>query len=54
MPGRIFLKNGVHVGAGTIIENASNKDLIIPEKTQIPARSYVVNGGDGNPVVVGG
>ena len=53
-PGRIFLKDGVRVGAGTIIENACRKDLIIPEQTQIPARSYVVNDGEGRPRVVGG
>ena len=53
-PGRIFLKDGVRVGAGTIIENACSKDLVIPEKTSIPARSYVVNDGAGMPRLVGG
>tara|TARA_B100001250_G_scaffold414271_1_gene451646 strand:+ start:6700 stop:7980 length:1281 start_codon:yes stop_codon:yes gene_type:complete len=53
-PGRIFLQNGVRVGAGTIIENACRKDLVIPEKTHIPARAYVINDGDGNPRTVGG
>ena len=53
-PGRIFLQNGVRVGAGTIIENACGKDLVIPENTHIPARSYVINDGNGAPRIIGG
>jgi serine acetyltransferase len=48
-PGRVQLGNGVRVGAGTIIENASELDLVIPAQAQIPARSYVVNDGCGQP-----
>ncbi|HIG53332.1 MAG TPA: hypothetical protein EYQ18_04980, partial [Candidatus Handelsmanbacteria bacterium] len=42
-PGKITLGSGVRIGAGTIIENASELDLVIPERAEIPARSYVTN-----------
>ena len=48
-PGRVVLGEGVRIGAGTIIENASELDLFIPEQGEIPARSYVVNDGCGQP-----
>jgi len=48
-PGRVQLGEGVRVGAGTIIENASELDLLIPDRAEIPARSYVVNNGCGQP-----
>ncbi len=48
-PGKVQLGEGVRVGAGTIIENASELDLVIPDRAQIPARSYVVNNGCGQP-----
>jgi serine acetyltransferase len=48
-PGRVELGEGVRVGAGTIIENASELDLVIPPRAEIPARSYVVNNGCGQP-----
>ena len=47
--GRIVLGDRVRVGDGTIIENSTELDLIIPEKSEIPARSHVVNDGFGNP-----
>ena len=47
-PGRIHLGDGVRVGDGTIIENSTELDLIIPDKSEIPARSNVVNDGFGN------
>ncbi len=53
-PGRIYLNDGVRVGAGTIIENACSKDLVISEKSSIPARSYIINDGTGRPRFVGG
>jgi hypothetical protein len=37
------------VGDGTIIENTSAIDLIIPDKAEIPARSHVANDGFGHP-----
>ena len=48
-PGRICLGKGVRVGDGTVIENSTELDLVIPDKTEIPARSHVVNDGFGNP-----
>ena len=48
-PGRIRLADGVRVGDGTIIENVSELDLLIPEKAEIPARSHVTNDGFGTP-----
>ena len=51
-PGRVRLGAGVRVGAGTIIENGSELDLIIPEKAEIPARRHVTNDGFGNPEFV--
>ncbi len=48
-PGQICLGQGVRVGDGTVIENSTELDLIIPEKSEIPARSHVVNDGFGNP-----
>ena len=49
LPGRVVLGESVRVGAGTIIENASELDLLIPDQAEIPARSYVVNDGCGQP-----
>ena len=51
-PGEIKLGQGVRIGAGTIIENASEHALIIPDHTEIPARSYVANDGSGRPKFV--
>lgn len=51
-PGAIKLGAGVRVGAGTVIENASPLDLVIPDQAAIPARSYVVNDGCGRPKFV--
>ncbi len=48
-PGRIRLGKGVRVGDGTVIENSTELDLVIPDKSEIPARSHVVNDGFGNP-----
>ncbi len=48
-PGKILLGQGVRVGDGTVIENSTELDLIIPDKSEIPARSHVVNDGFGNP-----
>ncbi|HAA73981.1 TPA: hypothetical protein DCE37_02535 [Candidatus Latescibacteria bacterium] len=48
-PGRICLGEGVRVGDGTVIENSTELDLLIPDKSEIPARSHVVNDGFGNP-----
>ena len=53
-PGRIRLADGVRVGDGTIIENVSELDLIIPEKAEIPARSHITNDGFGTPRYVRG
>ncbi|MBT3604139.1 MAG: hypothetical protein HOE48_02505 [Candidatus Latescibacteria bacterium] len=47
-PGRIRLGHGVRVGDGTIIENSTELDLIIPKQSEIPARSHVINDGFGN------
>lgn len=52
-PGRVVLGPGVRVGAGTIIENESELDLVIPGKADIPARSHVNNNGFGSPRYVG-
>jgi UDP-3-O-[3-hydroxymyristoyl] glucosamine N-acyltransferase len=49
MPGSIRLGQGVRVGAGTILENESQLDLIIPDQADIPARSHVTNDGFGRP-----
>ena len=51
-PGKITLGQGVRIGAGTVIENASELDLVIPERAEIPARSYVTNDGCGQPKFV--
>lgn len=48
-PGKICLGNGVRVGDGTIIENSTELDLVIPDKSEIPARSHILNDGFGNP-----
>ena len=48
-PGKICLGQGVRVGDGTVIENSTELDLTIPDKSEIPARSHVVNDGFGNP-----
>jgi len=48
-PGKICLGEGVRVGDGTVVENSTELDLVIPEKSEIPARSHVVNDGFGNP-----
>lgn len=48
-PGRIVLGQGVRVGDGTVVENETEIDLIIPDRAQIPARSHVTNDGFGNP-----
>ena len=54
VPGWIRIGPGVRIGAGTIIENSSALDLIIPEKAEIPARRHVNNDGFGNPQFVTG
>ena len=51
-PGEVKLGRGVRIGAGTIIENASELDLVIPDRAEIPARSYVTNDGIGQPKFV--
>ena len=48
-PGKIILGDHVRVGDGTIVENSTELDLIIPDKSEIPARSHIVNDGFGNP-----
>ena len=48
-PGRIVLGRGVRVGDGTVVENQTEIDLVIPDRAQIPARSHVTNDGFGNP-----
>jgi serine acetyltransferase len=48
-PGRILIGSGVHVGDGTIIENRSELDLVIPDQAQIPALSHITNDGNSNP-----
>ena len=52
VPGRIILGDHVRVADGTVIENNLSADLIIGDNTQIPARSYVINDGKGNPKLV--
>jgi serine O-acetyltransferase len=52
-PGAIRLGKDVRVGDGTIIENTSAIDLIIPDRAEIPARSHVANDGFGHPRYVG-
>ncbi len=51
-PGDIRLEENVRVGDGTIIENVTECDLVIPKNTQIAARSHVVNDGAGHPKFV--
>lgn len=51
-PGAIKLGQGVRIGAGTIIENSSELDLIIPDRAEIPARSHMTNDGCGQPKFV--
>ena len=53
-PGAIRLGAGVRVGAGTIIENDSPLDLVVPNQATIPVRSHVVNDGCGRPKFVRG
>ncbi len=48
-PGKIYIGERVRIGDGTIIENTSEMDLIIPNRSQIPARSHVANDGFGFP-----
>ena len=48
-PGRIYIGDEVRIGDGTVIENTSEMDLIIPNRAQIPARSHVANDGFGFP-----
>ena len=48
-PGRIYIGDEVRIGDGTVIENTSEMDLIIPNRSQIPARSHVANDGFGFP-----
>jgi len=49
VPGRIILGDHVRIADGTIIENNLPIDLIIDDRVHIPARSYVINDGKGNP-----
>ena len=51
-PGRIVLGDGVRVGDGTVVENQTEIDLVIPDRAQIHARSHVTNDGFGNPTFV--
>jgi serine acetyltransferase len=51
-PGKVRLGKGVRVGSGTIIENVSPLDLVIPERAEIPARSHLTNDGCGGPKFV--
>ena len=48
-PGKIYIGDEVRIGDGTVIENTSEMDLIIPNRSQIPARSHVANDGFGFP-----
>ena len=48
-PGKVRLGPDVSIGDGTIVENYTELDLVIPEKGEIPARSHVTNDGFGNP-----
>ena len=52
LPGMVCLGSDVIIGDGTIVENYTELDLVIPEKGQIPARSHVTNDGFGNPRLV--
>ena len=51
-PGRILIGAGVQIGDGTIVENRSELDLVVPDKAQIPALSHLTNDGCGNPSFV--
>ncbi len=51
-PGQIILGESVVIGDGTIVENRLETDLIIPERSQVPPRSLVVNDGCGQPKFV--
>ncbi len=51
-PGLIRIGNHVRIGDGTVIENSLSVDLVIPHKTIIPTRSYVINDGQGQPKFV--
>ena len=48
-PGKIHIADEVRIGDGTVIENTSESDLFIPNRSQIPARSHVANDGFGFP-----
>ena len=48
-PGKIQIGDEVRIGDGTVIENTSEMDLFIPNRSQIPARSHVANDGFGFP-----
>ena len=48
-PGKIYIGEAVRIGDGTVVENTSEMDLIIPDRSQIPARSHVANDGFGFP-----
>lgn len=52
VPGRIILGDHVRVADGTVIENDLPVDLIIDDNVQIPARSYIINDGKGNPQLI--
>ncbi len=49
MPGTIRMGSEVRVNDGCVIENSTELDLVIPDKSDIPARSHVINDGFGNP-----
>ena len=51
-PGRILIGSGVQIGDGTIVENSSELDLVIPDTAQIPALSHLTNDGNSNPLFV--
>jgi serine acetyltransferase len=53
-PGHIRLGSRVRIGSGTIIENRSQRELVIPDGAELPALSYVINDGEGRPQVVRG
>jgi len=48
-PGIIQLGKNVRLGDGTIVENTSAIDLIIPDQSEVPARSHITNDGFGHP-----
>ena len=52
-PGKIQIGDEVRIGDGTVIENTSEMDLFIPNRSQIPARSHVANDGFGFSTVRG-